>query len=138
VLTLLFGGDHPLLGGPGYIDAMSINGIFAAVFGLSISYQVLLLARIREQVAAGDGSRAAIRHALRVTAAPVTGAAAVTVAAAVPFLAADLLTVRQFGIALATAVLLDALIVRPVVLPATLALLPASRPVAAARGLTTP
>jgi RND superfamily putative drug exporter len=117
---------------------MSINGIFAAVFGLSISYQVLLLTRIREQVAAGDGSRTAIRHALRATAAPVTGAAAVTVAAVVPFLATDLLTVRQFGIAVATAVLLDALIVRPVVLPATLALLPASRPVAAAPGLTTP
>jgi putative drug exporter of the RND superfamily len=123
VLTLLFAGDNPPLGGPGYIDAMSINGIFAAVFGMSIVYQVLLLARAREQFIAGDAPRAAVRHALRATAAPVTGAAATMVAATIPFLATDLLSVRQFGVAIATAVLLDALIVRPVVLPAAVELL---------------
>ena len=49
-MTLLFGGDDPLLGGPGYLDPMSIIGIFAAIFGISIAYEVLLLARTREQL----------------------------------------------------------------------------------------
>ena len=49
VLTLLFAGSDPLLGGPGYIDAMSIIAIFSATFGLSIAYEVFLLARMREQ-----------------------------------------------------------------------------------------
>ena len=40
-MTLLFGGDDPLLGGPGYLDPMSIIGIFAAIFGISIAYEVL-------------------------------------------------------------------------------------------------
>jgi RND superfamily putative drug exporter len=123
VMTLLFGGDNPPLGGPGYIDAMSIIAIFAAVFGLSIAYQVFLLARMRECVLAGDSPRAAARHGLRYTAAAVTGTAATMVAATVPFLFTDLLSLRQFGIAVATAVLLDALLVRPVVLPAAVELL---------------
>jgi len=118
VLTMLFAGDDPLLGGPGYIDAMSIIAIFAAVFGLSTAYEVFLLARMREHVLAGDSPRAAARHGLRHTAAAVTGTAATMVAATVPFLFTDLLSVRQVGIAVATAVLLDALVVRPVVLPA--------------------
>ena len=123
VMTLLFGGDDPLLGGPGYVDAMSIIAIFAAVFGLSIAYQVFLLARMREYVLAGDSPRAAARHGLRHTAAAVTGTAATMVAATVPFLFTDLLSLRQFGVAVATAVLLDALLVRPVVLPAAVELL---------------
>jgi hypothetical protein len=43
VLALLFTGALPLLGGPGYIDAMSIIAIFTAVFGLSTAYEVFLL-----------------------------------------------------------------------------------------------
>ena len=123
VLTLLFTGDNPPLGGPGYIDAMSILAIFSAVFGLSIAYQVFLLARMREEVLAGAGPRAAARRGLRHTAAAVTGTAATMIAATVPFLFTDLLSLRQFGIAVAVAVLLDALLVRPVVLPAAVELL---------------
>ena len=59
VLTLLFTGSDPLLGGPGYIDAMSIIAIFSATFGLSIAYEVFLLARMREHVLAGDAPRRA-------------------------------------------------------------------------------
>jgi len=57
------------------------------------------------------------------TATAVTGTAATMVAATVPFLFTDLLSMRQFGVAVATAVLLDALVVRPVVLPAAIELL---------------
>ena len=68
-MTLLFGGDDPLLGGPGYLDPMSIIGIFAAIFGISIAYEVLLLARTREHFAESGDARAALAFGLRRTAA---------------------------------------------------------------------
>jgi RND superfamily putative drug exporter len=83
---------------------------------------VFLLTRMREHVLTGAGPRAAARHALRHTAAAVTGTAAVMVAATIPFLFTDLLSVRQFGIAVATVALIDALLIRPVVLPAAVEL----------------
>ena len=122
-MTLLFGGDDPLLGGPGYLDPMSIIGIFAAIFGISIAYEVLLLARTREHYAESGDASAALAFGLRRTAAVATGAAAVMVAAALPFMFSDLINVRQFGAGLAIAVVLDALIVRPVLLPAAVQLL---------------
>ncbi len=137
-MTLLFGGDDPLLGGPGYLDPMSVIGIFAAVFGISITYEVLLLKRARERFEATGDAREALAFGLRRTAAAATGAAAVMVAAAVPFMFSQLGNVRQFGAGLAIAVVLDALIVRPVALPAAAALLgrfgwwPAAREVRAA------
>jgi putative drug exporter of the RND superfamily len=122
-LWLLFGGDDPVLGGPGYLDPMSVIGIFAAVFGLTMVYEVVLLQRTREDLAkTGDPVRA-IRAGLRETAAPATGAAAVMLAAVLPFATTDLMTVRQFGVGVALAVLIDALIVRPVLLPAAAAVL---------------
>ena len=123
VLALLYTGDDPLLGGPGYIDAMSIIAIFAAVFGISTAFEVFLLARVRELVHAGQAPRAAIRRALRSTAVAVSATAAAMAVAPIPFLFSDLLSVQQFAIAMATAVLLQALLVRPVVLPAAIGLL---------------
>jgi RND superfamily putative drug exporter len=123
VMALLFGGDDPLLGGPGYLDPMSIIGIFAAIFGISIVYEALLLARTRESFVESGDPRAALLQGLRHTAAVATGAAAVMIVAAIPFAFSDLINVRQFGIGLAVAVALDALIVRPVLLPAAVALL---------------
>ena len=122
-MTLLFGGDDPLLGGPGYLDPMSIIGIFAAIFGISIAYEVLLLTRTREHFAESGDASAALAFGLRRTAAVATGAAAVMVAAALPFMFSDLINVRQFGVGLAIAVVLDALVVRPVLLPAAVHLL---------------
>jgi putative drug exporter of the RND superfamily len=123
VLTLLFGGDDPLLGGPGYLDPMSIIGIFAAIFGISAVYQVLLLARTRERFAERGDARESLMHGLRASAAMATGAAAVMIAAVLPFAFGDLLNARQFAIGIAVAVMLDALIVRPMLLPAAIALL---------------
>lgn len=122
-MTLLFGGSDPLFGGPGYLDPMSIIGIFAAIFGISVSYEVLLLARTREHYAESGDARAALAFGLRRTAAVATGAAAVMIAAAVPFMFSGLGNVRQFGVGLAIAVALDALVVRPVLLPAAVHLL---------------
>jgi RND superfamily putative drug exporter len=120
-LWLLFGGDDPVLGGPGYLDPMSIVGIFAAIFGITMVYEVVLLQRTREVLAETRDPVRAVRDGLRQTAGPATGAALAMVAAVLPFAAADVLTIRQFGLGVAIAVVIDALIVRPVVLPAAAA-----------------
>ncbi len=122
-MALLFGGDNPLLGGPGYLDPMSIIGIFAAIFGITATYEVLLLMRTRERLDAGDDPPSALAFGLRRTAAVATGAGAVMIAAALPFAFSELGNIRQFGVGIAIAVALDALIVRPVLLPAAMAVL---------------
>src|SRR3954447_23595608 len=123
VLTLLFNGSDPVLGGPGYLDPMSIIAIFSVVFGMTMVYEVPLLQRPREAfVKSGDAERA-LRTGLRETAAAGTGAAIAMLAVIVPFATTDLLTVKQLGIGVAVAVILDALLVRPVLLPAAVEVL---------------
>ncbi len=122
-MKLLFGGAHPPLGGPGYLDPMSIIGIFTAIFGISLVFLVVLLARMREQIADGAGVDSALDIALRRTAAASTGAGLLMVAAVIPFASTSLLTVREFGVGVALAVTLDAFVVRPVLLPAAVSLL---------------
>jgi len=119
-MTLLFGGSHPPLGGPGYLDPMSIIGIFTAIFGISLVFLVVLLARTREELLAGSSVDDALDLALRRTAAASTGAGLLMFAAAVTFATTGLLTVREFGVGVAIAVALDAFLVRPVLLPAAI------------------
>jgi len=122
-MKLLFGGAHPPLGGPGYLDPMSIIGIFAAIFGISLVFLVVLLARTREELARGADVDGALDVALRATAAASTGAGLLMIAAAIPFATTALLTVREFGVGVAIAVALDAFLVRPVLLPAAVEVL---------------
>lgn len=122
-MQLLFGGSDPPLGGPGYLDPMSIVGIFAAVFGISLVYHVVLLARAREQIDAGANVDDALDVALRRTAAASTGTGLLMIAALIPFATTELMTVRTFGVGIAIAVALDAFLVRPVLLPATVEVL---------------
>lgn len=123
VVTALFGGDNPVLGGLGYIDPMTIIATFAAIFGMTILYEVQLLARTREEfVLSGDAS-AALQQGLSKTAAAGTGAAVAMIAVLIPFTTSDLIMVRQLGVAVAVAIVLDAFIVRPVLLPAAVQLL---------------
>jgi RND superfamily putative drug exporter len=117
-MQLLFGGEHPPLGGPGYLDPMSIIGIFTVVFGISLVYLTVLLARAREEIVAGATVDAALDTALRRTAAASTGSGLLMIAALIPFATTELLTVREFGVGVAVAVALDAFLVRPVLLPA--------------------
>jgi X-X-X-Leu-X-X-Gly heptad repeat protein len=119
MLQLLFGGSNPPLGGPGYLDPMSILGIFTVVFSIAVRYSTLLLMRTREAYVAGAPSQDAVRIGLRQTAAPATGAGLVMVAALISSATSDLINVRQFGIGVAVAILLEVLIVRPALLPAT-------------------
>ncbi len=129
VMQLLFGGSHPPLGGPGYLDPMSIIGIFSVVFGISLVYLVVLLARAREEIVRDDRGVAgttvdgALDTALRRTAAASTGSGLLMIAALIPFATTELLTVRQFGVGVAVAVALDAFLVRPVLLPAAVEVL---------------
>jgi putative drug exporter of the RND superfamily len=123
VLQLLFGGPDPLLGGPGYLDPMSIIGIFTIAFAITISYSALLLMRTREAYLAGTPGENPVQVGLAQTAAAATGAGLVMVAALIPFATTSLLNVRAFGIGVAIAILLDVAIVRPALLPAAIAVL---------------
>jgi RND superfamily putative drug exporter len=123
ILTLLF--DVPSgwpLGGHSYVDAIGAAGIFGIVFGLSIDYAVFLLTRMRESHDAGASNEEAVAYGLQRTARVITGAAAIMVAVFAVFAAAPIATVSQLGTGLAVAVILDATVVRIVLLPALMLL----------------
>jgi putative drug exporter of the RND superfamily len=122
-LQLLFGGSAPPLGGPGYLDPITIISVFTTAFALSTVFTTILLMRTREEYVAAPGSRHAVRVGLRETAAATTGAGLLMVAALIPFSATDFINIRVLGIGVAVAILLDVLIMRPVLLPAAEAVL---------------
>ncbi len=118
ILELLFGGNKPALGGPGFMDPRETIDIFCGVFAITITFSTLLVMRSREEFVAHGDVREAVRIGLRETAAAATGAGIVMIAALIPFSATQLINLRGFGIGIAIAVLLDVVIVRPVLLPA--------------------
>jgi RND superfamily putative drug exporter len=124
ILTLLFHvpKDWPL-GGHNYVDAVGATAIFGVVFGLSIDYAVFLLNRMREHYDRHGDSAAAIQFGLEKTARVITGAAAIMLAVFIVFAGAPIATVSQLGVGLTVAVLLDATVVRIVLLPALMLLL---------------
>ncbi len=111
------------LGGHTYIDTVGAAGIFAVTFGLSIDYSVFLFARMRESYDKDGDNRAAITAGLEKTAGVITGAAAIMIAVFIAFAAAPIATVSQLGVGLTVAILLDATVVRIVLLPALMLLL---------------
>jgi putative drug exporter of the RND superfamily len=123
VLTVLFTllPGEPL-GGPGNINAVTAAGVFGVTFGLSIDYEVFLLARMREGYLRSDDNDEAIRYGIERTGRVITGAAAIMAAVFLAFSTADVSTLRQFGIGLTVAVLLDATVVRLLLLPALMRL----------------
>jgi RND superfamily putative drug exporter len=114
------------LGGREYVDAVGATMIFGIVFGLSIDYAVFLLVRTREHYDRHGDHAAAIEFGLQRTAGVITGAAAIMMAVFIAFAGASVATVSQLGIGLTVAVLLDATVVRIVLLP-TLMLLVGKR-----------
>jgi X-X-X-Leu-X-X-Gly heptad repeat protein len=110
-------------GGPSYIDAASGAGIIAIMFVLSIDYEVFLLTRMRERFDVSRDAQDAITHGLRHTAGVIAGSAAIMTAVFLAFASASVLPLRQFGVGLTIAVLLDATVVRLVLLPAVMRLL---------------
>jgi putative drug exporter of the RND superfamily len=124
ILTLLFNlpEDWPL-GGHTYVDAVGATAIFGVVFGLSIDYAVFLLVRMREHHERHGDNAAAIEFGLQRTARVITGAAAIMMAVFVAFAGASIATISQLGVGLTVAVLLDATVVRIILLPALMLLL---------------
>ena len=97
--------------------------LFVVLFGLSMDYHVFILSRIREAHDGGAATEEAVVHGIRATAGVVSAAAFVMVAVFSIFVTLSATDMKQFGFGLAVAILIDATIVRAVLLPATMALL---------------
>src|SRR3954471_16251444 len=127
VLKLVFQ-DGRLEGLLGYQSLGGITSwlplfLFVILFGLSMDYHVFILSRIREAVDRGERTEDAVAHGIKSTAGVVTSAAVVMVAVFSVFATLSLLEFKQMGVGLAAAILIDATLVRAVLLPATMKLL---------------
>lgn len=127
VLTLVFQDGH----GEALLGFTSVGGItpwlplflFVVLFGLSMDYHVFVLSKVRELVDRGRTTEQAVAEGIKSTASVITSAAAVMVVTFAAFATGSDQTMKQLGIGLAVAVLIDATIVRAVLLPATMKLL---------------
>ncbi|GGV97150.1 membrane protein [Streptomyces gelaticus] len=109
--------------GVGAIEAWIPLFVLVVLFGLSMDYHVFVVSRIREARDRGLTTRAAIDEGIRRTAGAVTGAAVIMVAVFAVFGTLSMQDMQQMGVGLAVAVLLDATVVRMVLLPSAMALL---------------
>lgn len=107
----------------GPIDAWIPMFLFAIVFGLSMDYEVFLLSRIKEEYDRTRDNAAAVADGLAVTARVITAAALIMTCVFAAFVLGDDRAIKLFGLGLAVAVLLDATIVRMILVPATMELL---------------
>ncbi len=123
----------PLPGGPlsgllnftplGYVEASTPILMFCAIFGLSMDYEVFLLSRIREAYEhSGDNTRS-VATGMERSGAIITSAAAIVILVSASLASADMVIVKALGIGMALAVLLDATLVRGLLVPATMRLL---------------
>ena len=106
-----------------FVEAWVPLFLFTILFGLSMDYEVFLLSRIRERFDQTGKNDESIAFGLRSTSAIITGAALIMVAVFMGFAVGDLATFQQFGFGLAMAILVDATIIRSVLVPATMKLL---------------
>jgi RND superfamily putative drug exporter len=97
--------------------------LFVILFGLSMDYHVFILSRVKELVDGGEKTEDAVRDAVTRTAGTITSAALIMVAVFGLFATVREIDVKQMGFGLAVAVLIDATIIRAVLLPATMKLL---------------
>ncbi|MFV2064893.1 MAG: MMPL family transporter, partial [Chloroflexota bacterium] len=97
--------------------------LFSILFGLSMDYQIFLLSRIKEHHDKNGDTTEAVSHGIRSTGAIITGAALIMVAVFGGFALGDLAPLQQMGFGLAVAVLIDATVVRMVLVPASMKLL---------------
>ena len=114
----LIGIDHEVPVAP-FMPVM----MFAILFGLSMDYEVFLISRIREEYLKHGDTRRAVADGVAKTARVITAAAAIMVVVFLAFLAAPDVFLKLFGIGLATAIFLDATVVRMVLVPAVMQLL---------------
>jgi uncharacterized membrane protein YdfJ with MMPL/SSD domain len=127
VLVELFQKGHgeSLLGfkSQGFVTAWLPMFLFVVLFGLSMDYHVFILSRIREAFDKGMKTEDAVAHGIKSTAGVVTSAAAVMVAVFAIFATLSAIDFKMMGVGLATAIFIDATVVRAVLLPATMKLL---------------
>ena len=97
--------------------------LFVVLFGLSMDYHVFVVSRIREAVQRGMSTRDAVAHGITRSAGVVTSAAVVMVSVFAIFASLDMIEFKELGVGLAAAILIDALVVRAVLLPSLMALL---------------
>jgi uncharacterized membrane protein YdfJ with MMPL/SSD domain len=125
IAVFQWGWGESLLGfqGNGGIASWLPIFMFVILFGLSMDYHVFILSRIREAYDRGLKTEDAVAHGITTTAGVVSSAALVMVGAFAVFALMPILDMKEMGIGLAAAVLIDATIVRAVLLPATMKLL---------------
>jgi putative drug exporter of the RND superfamily len=125
VLVFLHGIGSGLLGFQKVdaIDAWVPLFLFSVLFGLSMDYQVFLLSRIKERYDISGSTREAVEWGVSSTARLITGAALIIVAVFSGFAMGDLVMFQQMGFGIAVALLIDATIIRSVLLPAAMCLL---------------
>ena len=97
--------------------------LFSVLFGLSMDYQVFLLSRIRERYDASGDTYDSVLHGVASTARIITGAALIIVAVFLGFAMGDLVMFQQMGFGVAVALLIDATIIRSIILPSAMKLL---------------
>jgi uncharacterized membrane protein YdfJ with MMPL/SSD domain len=107
----------------GGIDPFLPILLFVILFGLSMDYHVFILSRVREGYDGGMSTEHAVTHGIKTTAGVVTSAALVMVGVFAIFGALQAMIYKQFGVGLASAILIDATIVRAILLPASMKLL---------------
>lgn len=107
----------------GFVEASSPILMFCALFGLSMDYEVFLLSRIREAYERSGDNTASVAAGLEHSGGIITSAAAIVILVSLAFASADMVIVKALGVGMALAVLLDASLVRGLLVPATMRLL---------------
>ena len=125
VAVFQWGWGASLLGldGPTPITSIIVVIMFPILFGLSMDYEVFLLSRIREEYDRTGDNTESVARGLAGTGRVVTSAALIMVAVFLSFVASPVPSLKMLGLGLAVAILIDATIVRMVLVPATMALL---------------
>jgi RND superfamily putative drug exporter len=116
VITLVFGGSGPI---EAFIPVM----IFAIVFGLSMDYEVFLVSRMREEWERTHDAPRAISHGMATTGRVITAAGAIMIVVFGAFILDPGRMLQQFGLGLAVAILVDAFVIRCLIVPAAMQLL---------------
>lgn len=119
ILSLLF--NDSLLGGPGYVDAIVLHATMIVMFGLAIDYEVFVFSRMREEYVRTGSPDLALRNGLDRTAHVITSAAVIMITVFLAFSVSELVTLRNFGVAQALGVFVDAFLIRLVIIPAVMA-----------------
>ncbi|MFF5009143.1 MMPL family transporter [Streptomyces phaeochromogenes] len=125
VAVFQWGWGGPALGVSGKVPIESYVPMmmFAIIFGLSMDYEIFLLSRVHEAWLRTGDAKASVAHALEITARVITCAALIMVSVFAAFIVSDNIVVKMLGLGLAVSVLIDATVVRLLLVPAVMTLL---------------